>query len=81
MAISIENLEEIIRYTFPNAQIKILDLIGDQDHYSLEIQDDTFVGLSLINQHKLVKNALSTILNNNQLHAITIKTTIPTINK
>lgn len=74
MAISIKELEEIIRYSFPNAEIKIVDLAGDQDHYSLEIQDDAFLGISLINQHKMVKKALAEILDNNKLHAITIKT-------
>ncbi len=80
MAISIKELEKIIRYSFPNAKIKIIDLIGDQDHYSLEIQDSTFLGISLINQHKMVKKALAGILDNNKLHAITIKTISPLSN-
>ncbi|WP_341747903.1 BolA/IbaG family iron-sulfur metabolism protein [Candidatus Tisiphia endosymbiont of Dascillus cervinus] len=80
MAISIKELEEIIRYSFPNSKIKIVDLAGDQDHYSLEIQDDAFFGISLINQHKMVKKALAEILNNNKLHAITIKTTSSPLN-
>ena len=75
MAISIKELEEILRSTFPDAKIKIIDLVGDQDHYSLEITDSKFTGRSLINQHKLVKNALSEILNS-KLHAITIKTMV-----
>ena len=74
MAISIKELEKIIRYSFPSTKIKIVDLAGDQDHYSLEIQDDAFLGISPINQPKMVKKALAEILDNNKLHAITIKT-------
>ncbi|WP_121543751.1 BolA/IbaG family iron-sulfur metabolism protein [Candidatus Rickettsia colombianensi] len=73
MAISAEELKKILKESFPNSIIKITDLVGDQDHYALEILDVQFNGLSLINQHKLVKNALSEILNT-KLHAITIKT-------
>lgn len=77
MAISIHGLEEIIRDTFPNAKIKIVDYADDQDHYSLEIEDKAFLGVSLVNQHKMVKKSLASIIDNNQLHAITIKTIVP----
>jgi len=73
MAISSDELEKIIRQTFPSAIIKITDLVGDQDHYSLEISDISFSGKSLITQHRMVKDALAEILST-QLHAITIKT-------
>jgi stress-induced morphogen len=73
MAISIKELEEIIKQSFPQSVIKLTDLAGDEDHYSLEIQDSSFAGQSLINQHKMVKRALSKIMET-KLHAITIKT-------
>jgi stress-induced morphogen len=76
MAISSTELELIIRQNFSRANIKITDLVGDEDHYSLEIVDDSFKGKSLINQHKMVKNALSDVLQK-RLHAITIKTSAP----
>lgn len=75
MPISQEQLEKIIRRTFPAAIVKITDLVGDQDHYLLEIADQAFAGTSLINQHRMVNQALSTILDA-QLHSITIKTKI-----
>jgi len=76
MAISIKELEKIIRETFPDSIIKISDLVGDQDHYALEISDHSFSGLSLIKQHKAVKQALSNVLVS-RLHSITIKTKMP----
>ncbi|XVN42098.1 MAG: BolA/IbaG family iron-sulfur metabolism protein [Candidatus Rickettsia vulgarisii] len=77
MAISAGKLEEIIRNSFPNAKIKIKDYLGNQDHYSLKIEDSSFEGLSLVNQHKMVKKALTEIMNSNELHAITIETITP----
>lgn len=73
MAISEAQLKLILQRNFPNAKIIITDLLGDQDHYSLEIHSSTFKGLTLIAQHKLVKNALAEVLKKD-LHAITIKT-------
>ncbi len=73
MAISSNELESILRETFPDAHIKIVDLVGDSDHYSLEIIDTSFSGKSLITQHKMVKDALKELLQA-KLHSITIKT-------
>ena len=73
MAIERLELTNILQQSFPNAQIKITDLVGDGDHYSLEITDHSFAGLPLIKQHKMVKDALKGLLHE-QLHAITIKT-------
>lgn len=75
MAISITELESIIKQSFPDSKIKLTDLAGDEDHYALEIEDASFAGQSLINQHKMVKGALSQVMES-RLHAITIKTII-----
>lgn len=75
MAISHTELEKIIREHFPNATIKIEDLVGDQDHYSLEITDAQFNGLTILKQHRMVKEALANVLHKS-LHAITIKTQV-----
>lgn len=75
MAISQEELRIILHKKFPNASIDIKDTAGDQDHYFLEIKDGSFRGLSLITQHKMVKDALKEILNT-KLHSISIKTVV-----
>ena len=73
MAISKSELESIILKSFPESTIEIIDLAGDEDHYSLSIVDSSFTGLSLIKQHRMVKEALADVLQS-RLHAITIKT-------
>lgn len=73
MPISKSELESILIHSFPAAIIEIVDLAGDEDHYSLIITDPSFEGLPLIKQHKMVKNALADVLHT-KLHAITIKT-------
>lgn len=76
MPIAESELVSILIQKFPNAQIKILDLAGDQDHYSIEIIDNSFAGIPLIKQHRLVKAALAGVLES-KLHAVTIKTKAP----
>ena len=73
MAISKSELEEIIKSSFPDATIEIVDLAGDGDHYSLHITDKIFESKPLVKQHKMVKDALKEVLSS-KLHAITIKT-------
>ncbi len=73
MAIEQKELYEIVKLSFPNATIKIVDLVGDKDHYHIEIIDKIFVEKNKIQQHRIVHKALDSILNN-RLHAIEIKT-------
>lgn len=75
MAIPESRLTDILQQSFPNAKIILTDLAGDQDHYALDITCKSFRGLSLIEQHKMVKHALSEVLQE-KLHAITIKTKV-----
>ena len=73
MAIKKEKLEEIIKKSFPEASINIVDLAGDDDHFSLEIKSRKFNGLSRIKQHKMVYDALDGKMGG-ELHALSIKT-------
>ncbi len=73
MAIPENKLMSILLKNFPDAQIKITDTLGDQDHYAVEIVSEKFEGLPLIKQHRLVKDALSDVLSK-ELHAVSIKT-------
>lgn len=76
MAIAKDKLEGQIKLAFPAAEIKIVDLLGDQDHYSVEITAQEFSGLSRIQQHQLVYKALGETMKE-ELHALSIKTLVP----
>ena len=70
MPISRDNLEATIKSAFPNSQVKITDLAGDNDHWAVEVTDSAFKNLSRIAQHKLVQKAVSSY----DIHALQIKT-------
>lgn len=73
MPIAQEDLRSIIAKAFPEAQITIVDLVGDNDHYSVTIIDKSFAGKGRIEQHKMVNKALSGYLGG-ILHAMQLKT-------
>jgi len=75
MTIKKEELETMIIEAFPEAKVEIIDLAGDDNHYSLTITSNRFSGISRIDQHKMVYEALDGKMGN-ELHALTIKTLI-----
>jgi len=75
MTIKKEELETMIIQAFPEAKVEIIDLAGDDNHYSLTITSNRFSGISRIDQHKMVYEALDGKMGN-ELHALTIKTLV-----
>ncbi len=73
MALEQTKLEELIYKAFPDADIEIRDLVGDNNHYQLSIKDESFAGKSKVAQHRLVNEALKQYLGE-ELHALSIKT-------
>tara|TARA_B100000029_G_C17014684_1_gene756267 strand:- start:72 stop:305 length:234 start_codon:yes stop_codon:yes gene_type:complete len=73
MGIKIDEIENLIKKSLPDADITIKDLAGDDNHYSATIKSKEFVGKSKIEQHKLVYNALNGKMGN-ELHALALKT-------
>lgn len=73
MPIAEDKLRKILEEGFKDAKITIKDLVGDQDHYSVEIISDQFNGKSRVQQHKMVNKVLEEELRG-ELHALQIKT-------
>jgi stress-induced morphogen len=74
MPILQSELETTLKKHFPNAEIIITDLAGDNDHYRAEIIDDIFQEKTRIEQHKIVNKALKEEILSGKLHALQIKT-------
>jgi stress-induced morphogen len=73
MAMSIQELEALLREAFTDAEIKIDDLAGDGDHYRAVIRSDAFAGKSRVAQHQMVYAALKGRMGG-QLHALALET-------
>jgi stress-induced morphogen len=77
MPIAQDELYQLIKDEFPDAEINITDLAGDGDHYSAEIISAHFTGKSRVAQHQMVYNALKGRMGG-ALHALALKTSPPT---
>ena len=73
MSLKISEIESLSKEGFPDAEIKIQDLAGDENHYSATIKSKIFTGKSKIEQHKLVYKALKGKMGN-ELHALALTT-------
>ena len=73
MAIEKDKLNEMLQSSFKDADIDIVDLAGDNDHYKVEIISEAFRGKNKVAQHRMVNEALRGCLGD-QLHALSIKT-------
>jgi len=73
MGLKLEEIRSLIKKELPDAEIKIEDLAGDNNHYSATIKSKAFSGKSVIEQHKIVYKALGTKMGN-ELHALALNT-------
>ena len=69
-------ISDLIKAAFPDAQIEITDLAGDGDHYSAKVTSASFVGKSRVQQHKMVYDALEGRMGG-VLHALALQTQVP----
>ncbi len=76
MAMTAEDIEKLIKDGLPDAEIEIIDLAGDGDHYKAIITSALFEGKSRIQQHQLVYAALKGNMGG-VLHALALETRLP----
>jgi stress-induced morphogen len=76
MAMAGPDIELLIKQAFPDAQVIVVDLAGDGDHYGARVTSAAFVGKSRIQQHQMVYNALQGHMGG-ALHALALETAVP----
>ncbi|TCT07882.1 BolA family protein [Aquabacter spiritensis] len=76
MAMSAAEIERLIKAAFPEAQVVIMDLAGDGDHFGARVICETFRGKSRVQQHQMVYAALQGHMGGT-LHALALETATP----
>jgi stress-induced morphogen len=70
-----ERIETLQREAFPEAsEISALDRTGTGDHFQVIVTSPRFDGLSLVEQHRLVYDALAAPLGDGTIHELRIRT-------
>ena len=68
-------LESLLREAFPDAsELAVLDRTGGGDHFQVTVASSRFEGLPLVEQHRLVYDALAAPLADGSIHELRIKT-------
>jgi stress-induced morphogen len=68
-------LEQLLRESFPEAtEVRVTDRTGGGDHFLVEVTSPRFDGLSLVDQHRLVNEALAAPFAAGTIHEMRIKT-------
>jgi len=76
MAMERARLEALLREAFPDAEIILTDLAGDNDHWKAEITSEQFRGKTRVAQHQMVYAALRGQMGG-VLHALALTTRTP----
>ena len=71
----VEPLQALLTEAFPEAtELDVLDRTGGGDHFQVVVTSPRFDGLALIDQHRLVNEALAGPLRDGTIHELRIKT-------
>jgi stress-induced morphogen len=72
---AVDRLESLLRDAFPNApELRVEDRTGGGDHFQVTVASPRFDGLPLLEQHRLVNDALAGPLRDGTIHELRIKT-------
>ncbi len=70
-----ESLRALLTEAFPDAtELDVQDRTGGGDHFQVTVASARFDGLPLIDQHRLVNEALAAPLADGTIHELRIKT-------
>jgi stress-induced morphogen len=71
-----DRLESLLRDAFPDAaELRVEDRTGGGgDHFQVTVASPSFSGLSLLDQHRRVNEALAEPLRDGTIHELRIKT-------
>jgi stress-induced morphogen len=73
--VAVERLESLLRTAFPDAaELRVQDRTGGGDHFQVVVTSPRFDGLPLLDQHRLVNDALAEPLRDGTIHELRIKT-------
>jgi stress-induced morphogen len=76
MPMAAADIERMIKARFPDAEIQLKDLAGDNDHWAAHVVSAAFKGKSRVQQHQMVYDALGDRMGG-VLHALQLTTALP----
>jgi stress-induced morphogen len=76
--VAVDRLRNLLEHAFPEAtELSVKDRTGSGDHFQVYVASASFEGLSLVQQHRLVHEALGDPLRDGTIHELRISTKGP----
>jgi stress-induced morphogen len=73
--VATEPLQQLLQRAFPDAtELRVEDRTGGGDHFQVTVASPRFDELPLLEQHRLVNDALADPLRDGTIHELRIKT-------
>jgi stress-induced morphogen len=72
-----DEIKETLSKALPVSLVETKDLTGGGDHWQLIIVSAAFEGKGLVEQHRMVNEALKAELGDERIHALALKTFTP----
>lgn len=72
-----EEIKQTLSENLPVSLVEAQDLTGGGDHWQLIIVSPAFEGKGLVDQHRMVNEALKVPLGDQRIHALALKTYSP----
>jgi len=77
-AMETETIQQLLAAAFPEAtSLDVEDRTGGGDHFQVTVISPSFAGVSLLDQHRRVNEALASPLADGSIHELRIKTKGP----
>ena len=72
-----EKIKARIQENISTTEVHLIDLTGTADHWQVVVVSDSFEGLPLIKQHRMVLDLFKAEIASNDVHALSVKTFTP----
>ena len=71
---ALDRLRGLLEQAFPGSEVEVYDRTGGGDHFQVTVASARFDGLTLLDQHRLVNDALAGPLGDGTIHELRIRT-------
>jgi len=72
---AVDRIRSLLEQAFPDAtELAVQDRTGGGDHFQVVVASPRFEGLPLLEQHRLVNEALAALLADGTIHELRIQT-------
>jgi len=76
MPMQASEIEALIKAAIPDAEIELVDMAGDNNHWQAKVTSASFAGKSRVQRHQMINAALGEKLGR-ELHALSVQTFAP----